>query len=466
MKKLVLFSMIFVLIIPSFAAEVKPQKPNVLFIAIDDMRDWTGYFGTHPNTKTPNLDRLASQGVAFTRSYCAAPLCNPSRAALLSGLRPSNTGVYQNPDDWRKIIAPEIVTLQTHFQQHGYETLGSGKIYHGSFPANTGWDNYLVIDQKNLGEKRAKLLPVGVDEDDLYADGVGGIKFAPLNCNDEEMQDYQIIRYGIDQLQKKHDKPFFLACGLIKPHMPWNVPKKYYDLHPLEEITLPEVLPNDLDDVPAGGIKFAKPEGDHAKILESGRWKHAVQGYLAAISFSDAMIGRLLDALDKSEYGENTIVVLWSDHGWHLGEKQHWRKFALWEEANRQPLIWRVPGVTPAGVKTETPVDLMHVYPTLCDLAGLPLPAHPLDGKSIRPLLEHPETAADTAAVSTYGYKNHTVRTKDWRYIRYADGGEELYDEKADPHEWKNLASKPELAEVKEKLAKFLPEKNVQTVSK
>ncbi|MDR1960227.1 MAG: sulfatase [Planctomycetaceae bacterium] len=466
MKKLILLSVMFALIVPAFAAEVKPQKPNVLFIAIDDMRDWTGYFGTHPNTKTPNLDRLASQGVAFTRSYCAAPLCNPSRAALLSGLRPSNTGVYTNNDDWRKIIPPEIVTLQTHFQQNGYETLGSGKIYHGSFPAETGWDDYLVINRKLINNSTKPAGQAANEDDDQYRDGVGGIKFQPLDNTDEEMEDYHIVQYGIDQLRKKHDKPFFLAVGLHKPHMPWNVPKKYYDLHPLDEITLPEVPSEDLDDVPAAGIKIAKPEGDHAKILESGRWKHAVQGYLAAISFSDAMVGRLLDALDKSEYHENTIVVLWSDHGWHLGEKQHWRKFALWEEANRQPLIWRVPGVTPTGVKTETPVDLMHVYPTLCDLTGLPLPAHPLDGKSIRPLLEHPESKADTAAVSTYGYQNHTVRTKDWRYIRYADGSEELYDEKADPHEWTNLASKPELAGVKEKLAKDLPEKNLPAQQK
>ncbi|MDR3196825.1 MAG: sulfatase [Planctomycetaceae bacterium] len=444
------------------AAENKPKKLNILFIAIDDLRDWTGYFGTQPNTKTPNLDRLASQGVAFTRSYCAAPLCNPSRAALMSGLRPSNTGVYQNSDDWRKIIPKEIITLQTHFQKNGYKTLGSGKIYHGLFPAETGWDDYLVINRKLINNSTKPVKRANIN-DDQYFDGVGGIKFQPLDNTDEEMEDYHIVQYGIDQLNIKHDKPFFLAVGLHKPHMPWNVPKKYYDLHPLDKIELPEVLLSDLDDIPESGIKMAKPNGDHAQILESGRWKQAVQGYLAAISFSDAMVGRLLDAFEKSSYRDNTIVVLWSDHGWHLGEKQHWRKFTLWEEANRQPLIWLVPDVTPAGVKTETPVDLMHVYPTLCDLAGISLPSHPLDGKSIRPLLEHPETVTETTAVSTYGYNNHTVRTKDWRYIRYADSSEELYDEQVDPHEWKNLASKPELAKVKAKLAKYLPEKNIPT---
>jgi arylsulfatase A-like enzyme len=379
----------------------------------------------------------------------------------MHGVRPSSTGVYQNSDDWRTIVPKEIVPLHEHFQQNGYTTLGSGKIYHESYRAETGWDDYLTINQKSLGENKAKLQPIGIDEDDLYADGVGGIKFAPLDCNDEDMQDYQTVKYAIDQLQKKHDKPFFLACGLKKPQMPWNVPKKYYDLHPLDEITLPEVLPNDLDDIPVAGIKMAHPQNDHAKMVESGRWKHAVQGYLAAISFNDAMVGRLLDAFEKSPYRDNTIVVLWSDHGWHLGEKEHWRKFALWEEANRAPLIWKVPGLTPVGVETKTPIDLMHVYPTLCDLTGIPLPKHELASKSIRAILEHPESAAETVAVSTYGYKNHTVRTKDWRYIRYADGGEELYDENADPHEWTNLASKPELVTVKEKLAKYLPEKNL-----
>jgi choline-sulfatase len=452
------FLSLFIFFVPILTAA---ERPNILFIAIDDLRDWTGYFETQPNTKTPNLDRLASQGVAFTRSYCAAPLCNSSRAALMSGLRPSDTGVYQNSDDWRQIIPQKIVTLQTHFQKNGYKTLGSGKIYHGSFPDETGWDDYLVINRKLINNSTKPTKRVTNTDDDQYVDGVGGIKFQPLDNTDEEMEDYHIVQYGIDQLDIKHDKPFFLAVGLHKPHMPWNVPKKYYDLHPLDKIVLPEVLPDDLNDIPETGINIAKPNGDHAQILKSGRWKQAVQGYLAAISFSDAMVGRLLDAFEKSSYRNNTIVVLWSDHGWHLGEKQHWRKFTLWEEANRQPLIWRVPGVTPAGVKTETPVDLMHIYPTLCDLAGISLPDHLLNGKSIRPLLEHPETVTETVAVSTYGYNNHTVRTKDWRYIRYADGGEELYDEKADPHEWTNLASKPELAEVKAKLTKYLPEKNL-----
>jgi len=382
----------------------------------------------------------------------------------MTGLRPSSTGVYTNGDDWRKIVSQEIVPLNTHFQQHGYETLGSGKIYHGGFPAKSGWDDYLVINRKLITNTVVPAKRKANEDDDQYFDGVGGIKFQPLDCNDENMEDYHIVQYGIDQLNKKHDKPFFLEVGLHKPHMPWNVPKKYYDLFPLDKIVLPEVLENDLDDLPPEGVQFAKPNGDHAQILESGRWKNAVQGYLAAIAFCDAQIGRLLDTFEKSPYRDNTIVVLWSDHGWHHGEKAHWRKFAMWEEANRAPLIWRVPGLTKAGTKNNTPIDLMHIYPTLCELTGLPFPKHELDGKSIKTLLTG-NTDENAAAVMTYTYQNHAVRTKDWRYIRYENGGEELYDETKDPHEWTNLASKPELISIKEHLASFLPKTNLPAQS-
>jgi arylsulfatase A-like enzyme len=442
------------------------QKQNVLFIAIDDLRDWTGYSAGHPQVKTPSLDRLASSGVAFTRSYCASACCNPSRTALLTGLRPSETGVYLNSDDWRTIISPEIVTLQEHFQQNGYKTLGAGKIYHGSYPAQTGWDDYLVQNRKLITNSVTPTKPVKNKDDDQYFEGVGGIKFQPLDVTDDQMEDYHIVQYGIDELNKKHDKPFFLAVGLHKPHMPWNVPKKYYDLYPLDQIVLPQVLEDDLNDLPPEGIKVAKPNGDHAAILESGRWKNAVQGYLAAITFCDTQIGRLLDAFEKSPYSHNTIVVLWSDHGWHHGEKSHWRKFAMWEEANRAPLIWRVPGLTKAGTKIDTPIDLTHIYPTLCDLTGISKPKQELSGKSIRPFLEGNTDQTESVAIMTYGYKNHAVRTNKWRYIRYENDGEELYDETKDPLEWTNLASQQEFAQIKTDLIQFLPQTNKPPQSK
>jgi arylsulfatase A-like enzyme len=428
----------------SIARAESPQKPNVLFIAVDDLRDWVGYLGRNPQTITPNLDKLAARGVRFTRSYCAAPSCNPSRAALMSGLRPFSSGVYDNPNDWRTVI-PQDLTLPTAFRNAGYFVCGSGKIYHEGFPRRTEWDDYLV------GE--------GHDPSPQGSTGVGGIKFAPLDCKDEDLREWRITGYAIDQLNKKHDKPFFLACGLHKPHMPWNVPRKYYDMHPLAKIELPPYLANDLDDVPPSGVAMAMPEGDHRGMLQSGRWKEAIQGYLAAISYSDAMIGRLIDAIDRSSFKDNTIICLWSDHGWHLGEKQHWRKFALWEEATRAPLIWIVPGVTkPNGVCDRT-VDFMSIYPTLTDLCGIPTPKH-VEGPSIRGLLTDPKAAWSQPAVTTFLFKNHAIRSEGWRYIHYANGDEELYDETNDPNEWTNLATKPEYAGRKAELARFLPAKN------
>jgi iduronate 2-sulfatase len=424
------------------------KRPNVLFIAVDDLRDWVGYLNKNPQTITPNIDKLAKRGLAFTRSYCAAPVCNPSRAALMSGMRPSTTGVYDNGNDWRKVIPPEQ-TLNDTFRKAGYFVCGAGKIYHGAYERRADWDDYLTREGGNP-------LPKGND-------GVGGIKFAPLDCKDEDLAEWKITNYAIEQLGKKHDKPFFIACGLHKPHMPWNVPQKYYDMHPLKDIKLPPLMENDLADIPPAGIRMARPEGDHKAIVDSGRWKEAIQGYLAAITYCDAMIGRLMDAFEKSAYRDNTIVVFWCDHGWHLGEKEHWRKFALWEEATRSPLIWCVPGMTKTGSVCERTVDFMTIYPTLTDLCGIPTPKH-VEGKSIRPLLADPKATWSEPAVTTYRFKNHTVRTEEWRYIRYANGDEELYNEVKDPNEWTNLALKPEYADKKKELAKLLPAKDAADI--
>jgi len=425
-----------------------PTKPNVLFIAVDDLRDWVGYLDRNPQAITPSIDKLAKRGVAFTRSYCASPVCNPSRCALMSGMRPSTTGVYDNGNDWRKAV-PEDQPLTTAFRKAGYFVCGSGKIYHEAYTRPSEWDDYL----KNPG---GNPLPKGND-------GVGGIKFAPLDCKDEDLNDWKIVDYAIDQLGKKHEKPFFLACGIHKPHMPWNVPQKYYDMHPLKDIKLPPYLKKDLDDVPGAGIKMARPDGDHKAIVESGRWKEAIQGYLAAGTYCDMLIGRLLEAFDKSPYRDNTIIVFWCDHGWHLGEKDHWRKFALWEEATRAPLLWVVPGVTKAGGVCDRTVDFMTIYPTLTDLCGIPTPKH-VEGKSIKSLLVDPKAEWSESAVTTYKFKNHAVRTEDWRYIRYADGSEELYDEKKDPNEWKNLAGLADYAAKKSELGKLLPTKDAADI--
>lgn len=431
---------------PAFGAEKpKPQaRPNVLFIAVDDMNHWVGYLGRNRQTITPNLDKLAGRGVWFSRAYCAAPVCNPSRAALMSGLRPYTTGVYENQNDWRTVI-PEELPLTTAFRKAGYYVCGAGKIYHESFRRPSEWDDYL----RNEGGSPQ---PPG-DR------GVGGIRFGAVDCRDEDMQDYRIVDYGIRELQKKHDKPLFLAIGLHKPHMPWFVPRKYFDMHPLGSIELPPYKEDDLDDLPSAGVRMAHPETDHIPMVESGRWKEAIQAYLATITFSDAMVGRLLDALDKSEYRDNTIICFWSDHGWHLGEKHHWRKFTLWEEAARAPHIWVVPGVTKANQECSRTVDYMSIYPTLMDLCGIAIPKR-VQGESIRRLLEDPKAAWDKPAITTYRYMNHTVRTEGWRYIRYADGGEELYDETKDPYEWTNLAKEPGMSEKKKELGEWMPKFN------
>ncbi|MES2658502.1 MAG: sulfatase-like hydrolase/transferase [Verrucomicrobiota bacterium] len=436
-----------IMIAPAFSEDA-PAKPNVLFIAIDDLRDWVGYLGGHPQARTPNIDRLAARGVAFTRSYCASPSCNPSRASLMSGMRPGTTGVYNNSDDWRQFIDPEL-TLNMHFRANGYEVLGSGKIYHESFTSPESWDGYLE------DEGVSPEVPPG------RPDGIGGIKFAPLDCGDEDLPDWKIVDYAIERLGETRDKPLFLACGIHMPHMPWNVPRKYYDMHPLDQIVLPPHLAPgvDLADVPPPGIRMAAPRINHRRVVEAGQWKEAVQGYLAAISYTDMLIGRLLDALDQSPVKDNTIICLWSDHGWNLGEKEHWRKFALWEETTRSPLLWVVPGGTTAGTVSDRTVDLTSVYPTLCDLCGIETPNH-VEGSSIRTLLEDPAAAWAMPALSTYTYNNHAVRDEGWRYIRYRNGEEELYNNAVDPNEWHNLAKDPAMTARKREMSRWIPTDN------
>ena len=438
-------AVLLLLCLPAFAAN-PPARPNVLFIAVDDLRDWVGYFGHNPQAKTPNYDRLSRMGTSFTRAYCASPVCNPSRTALMSGMRASTTGVYDNNIDFRPVVPPAKM-LTTAFRDAGYFVHGSGKIYHESYRRREEWDDYL---EKERGDPRPAA---------GQSDGVGGIKFAPLDCRDDQLSDWGIADYGIASLQRKHDKPFFLAVGFHKPHMPWNVPRKWFDLFPLESIKLPPYLENDLDDLPPAAVRMAHPETDHVPMQKSGRWKEAIQAYLATIAYCDMNLGRLLDALEKSAYRDNTIICLWGDHGWHLGEKHHWRKFALWEEATKAPFMWVVPGVTKPNTICERTVDFMSIFPTLTDLCGIPTPAHN-EGVSIRRLLADPKAPWDLPARTTYRFNNHTVRTEGWRYIRYANGDEELYDEAKDPNEWTNLAAKAEFAARKAELAKFLPKTN------
>jgi arylsulfatase A-like enzyme len=284
------------------------------------------------------------------------------------------------------------------------------------------------------------------------------------------MFDGRTADWIVSELEKPQEKPFFMAYGLTKPHLPWKVPQKYFDLHPLKSIELPPVREGDQEDLPAFGKKLArevydpsgernfavKPDGDHANVIANKQWRKAIQAYLATISFTDAQIGRVLDALDRSGHANNTSVVLWGDHGWHLGEKEHWRKHALWDVSTRTPLVFSAPQGVAKGKLCQRPVSLIDVYPTLIDLCDLPK-RKGLDGQSLKPLLENPGRKWERPVVITYGMNNHAVQTERWRYIRYRDGGQEVYDHDRDSNEWTNLASIPEYSSVKSKLANWLP---------
>jgi len=420
------------------------DKYNVLFIAVDDMNDWIGPFGGYKGIITPNLDNLAKSGVKFDKAYCSAPACNPSRASLLTGVRPATSGVYHNDQPWRPVLK-DAVTLPQYFTANGYEVEGAGKIYHNSYNDAASWPVYHGVPKN--------------PEPTSAPNGKAHFDWNPVNAKDEEMGDYKTVSKGIEFLKKDHNKPFFLAMGFTRPHLPWYVPQKYFDLYPLDKITLPEVIKNDLSDIPPAGVKIAKPQGDHKFIVESNQWKKAIQGYLASNTFTDGQIGRLIDALNKSKYKENTIIVLFGDHGWHLGEKEHWRKFSLWEESARVPFIIIAPGLTKANTTVNRTVNLMDIYPTLIELCKLPSKSG-LEGNSIVPLLKNPEVAWNHPSVTTHGLKNHSVRSEKYRYIVYEDGSEELYDHDVDPQEWKNLAKDPKFTNVKKELIAFLPKVN------
>jgi arylsulfatase A-like enzyme len=393
------------------------------------------------------MDRLAKRGVLFTRAYCAAPVCNPSRAALLTGIRPSTSGVYENRQPMRKsAVLADAVTIQQHFMANGYRVAGGGKIFHNAFNDKASWHEWIT---EPPNPSPAKVPANGIPN-------TAHFDWGAVDGDDDSMGDWKIANWAASELQKKHDKPFFLAPGFIRPHLPWYAPKKYFDMYPLESIVLPKVKEDDLDDIPQVGRHLATRSGDHKKVIEYGQWKQAVQGYLASITFTDACVGRVIDALDKSEYRDNTVVALWSDHGWHLGEKLHWRKFALWEEATRNPMMWVVPGMTKPGGQCHRTVDYMNIYPTLVELCGLSR-KDGLEGVSMAPLLKDPAAKWDRPALTTYQRGNHSVRSERWRYIRYHDGSEELYDHNSDEMEWNNLAGRPEHAKVKQELARWLP---------
>ncbi len=445
------------------------SRPNVLFIALDDLNDWIGCLGGHPQTLTPNLDRLAASGVLFRNAYTAAASCNPSRTAVFSGLPPHRSGLYRNQQKLREVL-PEAELLPRYFSRHGYWSAGSGKMLHYVIDPPS-WDDYFPDKAKDdpfprtfYPKKRPVNLPRAGDWQYVETD------WAALNVSDEQFGgDWAVTQWIGEQLKAQNatsalaenegakrrlkSQPLFLACGIYRPHEPWFVPKKYFEPFPLDRIELPPgYKADDVDDLPAEGQRIARNRY-FAHIQSQGQWKRAIQAYLASIHFADAMLGRVLDALDRSPQRDNTVVVLWSDHGWHLGEKEHWQKYTGWRAGARVPLMIRVPkgapglpeGTTPGSV-CDRPVSLVDLFGTLTDLCGLP--AKPdIASRSLVPLLRDPQAEWSHAALTHLDRpQNYALSTQRWRYLHYFDGGEELYDLDTDPHEWTNLADKAEHA--------------------
>ena len=442
------------------------ERPDVLFIAVDDLNDWVGVLGGHPQAITPNIDALAERGILFTNAHSPAALCNPSRTALMLGKFPSSTGIYRNGPSWMDIPhLAELPNLPRYLRENGYTTIGAGKLFHahtfntsGYYGYNdlSAWDAfYPSLGRQLPDEIRPHVRPANGNTVSLFLDWSG------VAADDRAMADGQVVAWSQQQLRAEIGAPRFNAVGIYRPHLPWYVPQKYLDMYPLEEIILPEVPADDLDDLPLVGQQFASqtsmaPMEFHQWVLESGMWREGVRAYLASVTFADAMVGLLLDTLERTGRADDTIIVFWSDHGWHLGEKHRWRKHTLWEESTRVPLIVVAPGVTMPGTRSTRTVSLVDVFPTLLELTGFDV-LDGLDGVSLVPLLNNPDASLDRPALSTFEEGNHAVRSERYRYIRYFDGSEELYDHENDPGEWVNLADDPQYASAKTELALWLP---------
>jgi len=466
---------------PGVAAE--NAKPNVLMIVLDDLNDWVGCLGGHPQVQTPNIDRLAQRGLLFTNAHVPAPVCNPCRASVLTGRSPGSTGIYANDVVWHEAF-PAITSLPSHFKANGYHVAGGGKVFHHTpgFNRRDDWHTYFdqVFDShyqdqqvRGLNVKKFQW-PKGFPLNQIDAvrsfskppQNPNEFDWGPFDAADHEMGDGKMVEWAKQFLVSPPEQPFFLAAGIYRPHLPFYAPRKYFEMYPSDSIVSPKIKPDDCDDLPVGGQAMsADRRGDYELVLREGKYRELLQAYLAGISYADALVGQLLDALDKSSSANNTIVILWSDHGWHLGEKQHLHKFTLWERSTRVPFIVAAPGITTSGGRTQRAVSLIDLFPTLNELCQLPDVAG-LEGQSLLPVLKDPATQWARPALTTHGQGNHSLRTDRWRYIRYRDGGEELYDHENDPHEWYNLAAQADFAQIKIELAKSLPKHDAETLGK
>ena len=429
-------------------------RPNVLFVTIDDLNDWIEPLGGHPQSLTPNLNRIAARGVLFTQAHSPAVLCNPARVALLTGRLPSNTGVYDNEPNLRDSPAlQDAVTIPENFKAAGYHISGGGKVFHRN-PQIDQWDEYFPSKTKN---RPGSPTPTNVPLNGI-TNSHGRFDWGIVNANDTDMGDYKVASWVSNRLARhKPGQPFFLACGIFRPHLPFYVPAEYFDPWRLADIRLPTLLTNDTDDLPPAAHERLNFYPDHQSVIDQKQWQRAIHAYLASIYFADQQLGSVLDALDSSPHLRNTIVVIMSDHGWQFGEKTAWRKNTLWDRATRVPLIVVAPGITTPGRRCDEVVSLIDIYPTLNELCSLPA-VSPLDGQSLVPQLTEPDKPRSEPVITTQLYQNHSVRTKRWRYTRYYNGDEELYDHSDDSNEWHNLAERPDYEPVLIELRRHLPE--------
>lgn len=445
------------------------SSPNVLFLSIDDLNDWVGYLGVSPSAVTPNIDALRRESLAFTKAYCTAPVCLASRTSVMWGAMPHVSGVYNHNDESfaaYKELQASTPTLLHQMRDAGYVTVGAGKVFHDSPPER--WDRYRPTEHYvpvwNRSEPQyqpPRFDPGWVSPYTGQPIGSGAgdtsmIDFGPTAIALDDEPDAMSADWIVDQLRGGFDQPFFLAYGSYLPHLPWRVPQKYLDMHPLDSVSVPEIRPDDLDDLPTRGTSWIDKAGMLERLVDEGLHRQAVQGYLAAISFADDMVGRILDELWSGPFADETAVVLWSDHGYHLGEKMHIRKFTLWERATHVPLLVRLPNGAHAGETFDRPVSLIDLGPTVVDLCdATPREDHP--GQSLMAVADAPELADARPPVTTWLPGNHAVRRGDWRYIRYSNSETELYDHRTDPDEVTNLATDPAMRQVIAELDPFLP---------
>lgn len=438
------------LLLPGPAASGENKKVNVLFIATDDLNCDLGTYG-HPLVKTPNLDRLAARGTRFDRAYCQFPLCSPSRTSLMTGLRPDTTQVFDLKKHFRSVL-PDVVTLPQLFRTNGYFTARVGKIYHYGVPGDIGtsglddppsWDRF-VNPRGRDKEEEGKLTNYTPTR------GLGSsLSFLKADGPDEEQTDGIGASATIRLLEENRDRPFFIACGFYRPHCPYVAPAKYFERFPLEQVQMP-AFPRDLPSiVPRPALASTQPWPWFGVTEMQAR--ESKRAYWAAVAFVDAQVGRLLDALERLQLTDRTIIVFWSDNGYHLGELGLWKKQSVFEGSARVPLIIASPGQKVKGQGSARTVELLDIYPTLADLCGL-APPHKLAGQSLRPLLDDPKSAWDKPAFSQVwrgSFAGHSVRTEKWRYTEWDEGkqGIELYDCEADPDQKRNLATSAAHAE-------------------